>query len=285
MGGKGRATRATLGAILTLASIAAFIPPAQATTTLISSWIRYKYPAQANATQNNHIISTRKWALIIGINNYASPTVDNVGSKQDAESLYFYLVSKRGWRADHVILMRDGDATAAHIIQGIRWLRAKSNGYSVSIFHYAGHENHTRTTADGDNETMDVEIWGADNHYILDGVLGRELGYVNAYQMWIDISTCRSAGFTDAGMIKAGRILTFSSYQGQYSYENPSLHHSVFGWYLIDDGLLYKYADLNHDGRISVQEAYYWSRPYVLKFTSNRQTPYIVNRLTTNLYL
>ena len=163
MGGKNRAFRATLGAILTLASIAAYVQPAHATTTLISSWIKAKYPAQARATQTNSIAATKRWALLIGINNYASPTVDNVGSRQDAESMYFYLTKKRGWRADHIILMRDGDATAAHIIDGIRWLRAKTNGYSFVVFHYAGHENHTRTTADGDNETTDVEIWAANN--------------------------------------------------------------------------------------------------------------------------
>ena len=285
MGGKDRALRATLGAILTLASLAAYAQPAGASTTLISSWIKYKYPAQAKATQTNSIASTKRWALIIGINNYASPTVDNVGSRQDAESLDFYLLKKRGWRADHVILMRDSDATAQHIIDGIRWLRAKTNGYSFVIFHYAGHENHTRTLADGDNESMDVEIWAANNRYILDGTLGREMGYVRAYQMWIDITTCRAAGFTDPGMIKAGRILTFSSYQSQFSFENPSWHHTVFGWYLINDGLIDKFADLNHDGKVSVQEAFYWSKPYVINFSKKQQTPYIVNKLTTNFYL
>jgi len=285
MGGKNRAFRITIGAMLTLASIAVYIQPAHATTTLISSWIKYKYPAQAKATQSNSIAITKRWALLIGINNYASPTADNIGSRQDAESMYFYLTKKRGWRADHIILMRDGDATAAHIIDGIRWLRAKTNAYSLVVFHYAGHENHTRTLADGDNETMDVELWGSDNRYILDGNLGREMGYVRASQMWIDISTCRSAGFTDAGMIKANRILTFSSYQSQFSFENPYLHHSVFGFYLINDGLIAKYADINHDGKVSVQEAFVWSKPYVINFTRKQQTPYVVNKLTTSLYL
>src|ERR1043166_6992487 len=185
MGGNHRAIRVTLGAILTLAFLATYAQPAEAT---ISSWIRSTYPAQAAATQNNSIASTKKWALLIGINNYAYPTVDNVGSRQDAESMYFYLVKKRGWRTDHIILMRDGYATASHIIDAIRWLATKTNGYSTVVFHYAGHENHTRTTADGDSETMDVELWAADNRYILDGFLGRELGNVRAAAMWIDIS-------------------------------------------------------------------------------------------------
>ena len=284
MGGKYRVISIALGASVAFTAIGIYAQPASATVTL-SAWLKYKYPAQAKATQNNSIAVTKRWALLIGINDYASPTVDNVGSRQDAESLYYLLTKRLGWRTDHIILLRDRDATAQHILDTIHWLRLKSNGYSVVVFHYAGHENHTRTLADGDNESMDVEIWAADNRYILDGVLGREFGYIRANRMWIDISTCRASGFSDAGMIKPGRILTYSSYPGQYSYESPGLHHSVFGWYMIVDAMLSRYADTNHDGKVTVEEAFYWSKPYVLKFTANRQTPFMNDQVPGNMFL
>src|SRR5216683_1177200 len=48
-----------------------------------SAWIRSKFPLQAAATQNSTQPATRYWALLIGLNDYASPTVDNVGARQD----------------------------------------------------------------------------------------------------------------------------------------------------------------------------------------------------------
>src|SRR3989442_724174 len=52
-----------------------------------SSWVSQAYPAQARATQDSADPASFYWALLIGVNDYASPTRDNVGSKQDAQSL------------------------------------------------------------------------------------------------------------------------------------------------------------------------------------------------------
>lgn len=256
------------------------IAPARAS---LSSWILTKYPVQAHATQTT-AASTHKWALLIGINDYASPTVDNIGARQDAEGLGYTLV-KLGWRTDHIIVMKDRDATAQHIIDGIRWLAYKTRTNSIVVFHYSGHENYTRTLADGDNETRDVEIWAADNRYIIDGTLGREMNRVAAYHMWIDISTCRAAGFSDYGMVKPGRILTYSSTVSELSYEDPYAHHSVFTWWEVNLGILGKKADTNHDGKVTVEEAFWWSKPHVTYYTSGRQHPVVIDKVTGNMYL
>ncbi|TMK52728.1 MAG: caspase family protein [Actinobacteria bacterium] len=281
-GGKMRRPVRSIAISLPLALIATLASTAPARAAL-SSWIIGKYPLQAAAAQTS-AASTHKWALLIGINDYASPTVDNIGARQDAEGLRTTLVNL-GWRTDHVILIRDRDATAQHIIDGIRWLSYKTKSNSIVVFHYSGHENHTRTLADGDNETMDVELWAADNHYILDGTLGREMNRVAAYHMWIDISTCRAAGFSDYGMVKAGRILTFSSPQSELSYEDPYSHHSVFTWWEVNLGIYGKRADANHDGKVTVEEAFWWSRPYVSAYTRGLQQPYVIDRVSGSMYL
>ena len=266
---------------LALASTWVGVAPARAA---LSSWILTKYPLQSKATQTT-AASTHRWALLIGINDYVAPTADNIGARQDAEVLNSTLVIRNGWRSDHIILMRDRDATAAHIIDGIRWLAYKARSNSIVVFHYSGHENYTRTLADGDNETRDVEIWGADNRYILDGILGKEMNRVAAYHMWIDISTCRAAGFSDYGMVKSGRILTFSSLESELSYEDPYSHHSVFTWWEVYLGMYMKKADSNHDGRLAIEEAFAWSKPHVTYYTSNRQHPYIIDKVIGNMYL
>jgi hypothetical protein len=275
--------RIMFAAVIVLTALVAapiVVAPADASITL-SSWIRYKYPKQVAATQSS-AAATKRWALLIGINTYAYPTVANIGSRQDAETLYSLLIHL-GWRSDHIILMRDRDATAAHIIDGIRWLALKSNTASTSVFHYSGHENYRLSSTDEDGR--DIAIWAADNRYIYERELGVELGRINAYHMWIDISTCRAAGFDEPGMVKAGRILTFSSAESQLSYEAPPFHHSAFAWYEIYDGMYLKFADTNHDGKVTVEEAYAWSRPYVIRFTSKRQYPAIIDKVSGSMFL
>ena len=259
------------------------LPTYTASATMASSWIKSKYPKQASASQSSDP-ATKYWALLIGLNDYAGRTEDNVGSRQDAESMQTMLL-KLGWRQDHIMLIRDRDGTASHIIDGIRWLASKTNSSSTAVFHYSGHENWTRTTADGDNESRDVEIWAADNRNIIDGTLGKEFNRIGAGRMWIDFATCRAAGFNDAGMIKSGRILTYSSPESEYSYEDPRLHHSVFSWFLVNQGMYGKKGDKNHDGTVTVEEAFAYARPNVVSYTSSHQHPVMVDKLSGSMNL
>jgi hypothetical protein len=96
--------------------------------------------------------------------------------------------------------------------------------------------------------------------------------------MWIDMATCRAAGFDEPGMVKAGRVLTMSSRKSEFSYEDPSLHHSVFGWYMVVQAMAGKRADANHDGKVTVEEAFAYSRNRVAGYTSNNQHPVLIDK-------
>ena len=243
-----------------------------------------KYPAQAAASVDPAVPATNYWALLIGINDYAGSTRDNVGSYQDARDLRKHLLAL-GWHSDHITLIANRDATATRILQGIRWLASKTNSSSVVVFHYSGHEKPLKTSSDGDNESRDVALWVADNKLIVDGKLGSEMSKVAAAKMWIDLAVCRAGGFSDAGMVKPGRVLTFSSPESELSYEDPGLHHSVFGWYVIMEGMRQGLGDSNGDGIVSVEEAYTYARPYVVDRTSGRQHPKITDKLSGELNL
>ena len=245
---------------------------------------REKYPAQSSASHDPSVPATNYWALLIGINDYAGSTRDNVGSYQDARDLRKHLLAL-GWRSDHIVLIANRDATASRIIQGIRWLASKTSSSSVVVFHYSGHERPKTTSSDGDNERRDVALWVADNRLIIDGILGREMNKVRAAKMWIDLAVCRAGGFSDAGMIKSGRVLTFSSPESELSMEDPDVHHSVFGWYLIMEGMRQKLGDLNGDGQVTVEEAYRYARPHVVSRTGGEQHPMITDKLSGSLYL
>lgn len=252
-----------------LAAVALTVAPAPAGATATGSvW---------DARQIDGVPSTFYWAVIVGITDYAGSTVDAFGSAADAWTLRRHLLSL-GWRSDHIYMVTSLSATKDQILRAIRWLAGKTNSRSLAVFHYAGHEMPFRTTADGDAETQDVAIRAADNRFILDGELGRELGRVNAYRMWIHISACRAAGFSDPGMSKPNRVITWASAPTELAYTSQALNYSLFGYYLIVQGLLNKVADANRDGRVSVEEAFWYSRGPVTRWTANRQHPWIADR-------
>jgi hypothetical protein len=210
--------------------------------------------------------------LIIGINDYAGSTRDNIGSYQDATSLRSYLLGL-GWRSDHILLLGNRQATRSRIVQGLQWLASKSDSGSTAVFHYSGHERPYSNDVDGDGEARDVALWAADNKLLVDGDLGRLLDDVRASKMWLNFAVCRAGGFNDAGTIKPGRIVTYSSPETELSYEDPEVSHSVFGYFSIVEGMRSRQADTNGDGVTTVQEAFAYARPRVIERTGDRQHP------------
>jgi hypothetical protein len=242
------------------------------------------YPTQAAATYDPNDRGTNFWALLIGINDYESPTRDNIGSRQDARDLRQHLFDYR-WRPDHIAIISDRYATRSMIIQGIRWLASKTNEQSVVIFHYSGHQNYRRTSSDGDNESRDQMIRAHDNRYILDGILGRELNRVRAARMWINMAVCRAAGFDDPGMVKTGRVLTYSSYESELSYEDPAVRYTVHGWYLVIEAMHQGAGDMNGDGQVTVEEAFRYAKPRILSRTKGRQHAVMIDKLSGSFYI
>jgi len=113
---------------------------------------------------------------------------------------------------------------------------------------------------------------------IYEKTLGQELGRVRAAHMWLDFATCRAAGFDEPGMVSSGRVLTYSSTKAEFSYEQPSWHHSVFGWYVINQALYGKRGDANHDGKVTVEEAFSYAKDRVISYTNGQQHPVIVDK-------
>jgi hypothetical protein len=243
-----------------------------------------RYPAQAAAARVAGLPASNYWALIVGIDDYAGSTPDTVGSVGDARALAEHLRSL-GWLEDHILVMTDRDATASRILEGLRWLASKTDASSVVVFHYSGHERPLRTSSDGDAEPRDVALWGADNRLVPDGVLGRELGRISAGMMWVDIAACRAGGFDDPGTAGPGRVVTASSLERELSYEDPTVRHSVFGWYLIVEAMRQGNADASGDGEVSVEEAFRYAAPLVTEHAGGRQHPVLADGLAGDLVL
>lgn len=259
------AFKRAIGAALIASALFAVLPAAPATA---SVW---------SARQIDGQPATFYWAVIVGATDYAGSTPNAPGSAEDAWSLRDHLLSL-GWRSDHIYTVTNLGMTRDNILKAIRWMASKTNGRSLAIFHYSGHEKPTRTTADGDNETQDVQLWAADNRYIPDGELARELSRVRSYRSWFHISACRAAGFSDSGMFAGGRVVTWSSTQSELSWGDASLKASVFNHFMINQGMRKRLADANRDGNVTVEEAFWYSRRPVMDRTSNRQHPIMDDR-------
>lgn len=216
-----------------------------------------RFPAQARASQNAaEDPASARWAVLVGINEYAGRTRDNVGSRQDAEDLYRHL-RDLGWRDDHIVLLRDHDATREMIKQAILWLRRKTTDASFVIVHYSGHTKqwHGRDV-DGDGEVTDEALWPHDNRFIVDSEFVWWLDNVRSRWMWVNVGACEAAGFADRGLEREGRLLTFSSREVEKSYEDPERDNSVWGYYLVDQGMVAGLGDANGDGKVTVEEAF-----------------------------
>jgi hypothetical protein len=237
------------------------------------------YPSQSRAGRVSGVPASNYWALLIGINDYAAGTRDNIGSYQDARDLRKHLL-RLGWKGDHIVLLANRTATASMIQQSINWLASKTDGTSTVIFNYSGHEEPRHYGG-----TRHIMLHAADNRFIADTQIARALGAVRAAKMWINLAVCRAGGFNDAGLVKPGRVVTFSSPERELSYEDPRVRHSVFGWYVIMESMVYGYADLNEDGHVTAEEAFKYAKSRTTGRTSGLQHPFMIDKLSGNFYL
>lgn len=209
-----------------------------------------------------------RWALVIGIDHFEGATRPNTGAVGDAEDVRTAL-QRAGWPSDHIRYLTDDAATNSAIHDGLKWLASHSSDTSFSVFAYSGH-----VKQDGSTEYL----WPHDNQFISDTDLAGNLRQVKGY-LWANISGCEAAGF-DEGLSGPKRLVTAASQENEKGYELPAnMRNSVFTYYLVDAGILQKQADANHDGKVSIQEAFKFAAARAPALTTNEsngpQHPYI----------
>ncbi|MBW3620725.1 MAG: caspase family protein, partial [Actinobacteria bacterium] len=256
---------------------------ARAPSTPAQDRFESRFPDHARAGQSTAKPATTRWAVLIGVNEHSGRTRDNVGSRQDAEELAEHLRSL-GWAPDHVLLLTDGNATRENIVESFRWLQRKADEESVVVVHYSGHVKQWHGyDYDGDREVTDEALWPSDNRFVTDREVGDLLGKVRAGRLWFNVGGCEAAGFDDWGITGPDRIATYSSAEHQKSYEDPRRGNSIWGWYLVDQGLRAGLADADGDGNVTVEEAFRYATPRADQRTRGqshgRQTPEVNDRL------
>lgn len=158
------------------------------------------------------------YALLIGINHYASPTVpDLAGSVNDVEAMAELLAARFGLPRTQIRLLTDTAATVAavraafqeHLIAPARrWAEAGSEGEAPALFfHFSGHGSQapdpTGTEPDGLDETLVCHDSRLPDRYDLkDWELGLLLDEAARYthNITVVLDCCHAGGGTRTGL-------------------------------------------------------------------------------------
>ncbi|MCU1692525.1 MAG: caspase family protein [Frankiales bacterium] len=208
-----------------------------------------------------------RYAFLVGVQDYRSPTHDTIGSAKDVRFIRQSLLDA-GWLPGNIRTVVDEESTGAAVRAGMAWLKAKNVAGTFAFFHYSGHVKQLG----GGTEAL----WPVDRDFVRDTQVTDALAG-SAGRMWVDIAGCEAASFLP-GLPSDRTLVTASSKGSEKSYEYPQWGESVWTGLLFDVGMHQGQADADADGRVTVGEALRYSTYYAQKITlgqrpHGRQTP------------
>lgn len=88
---------------------------------------------------------TDKWALVIGISNFKDPSINLKYAAKDATDFKNFLINSEKFRADHVKLLTDENATHENIIDmmGEKWLGRHAHPDDLVVVYVSSHGSRT----------------------------------------------------------------------------------------------------------------------------------------------
>jgi hypothetical protein len=241
--------------------------PTSGTVTLRFARTVAKEPRVTAPEPPRHVVPPRdRWALLIGISDYAGNTHSTVGGRGDALLIRRVLLHN-GWRRDHIRMLLDARATADRIVAGMRWLARRSAPTHFTLFHYSGH---TCIASRGPCPSGHYYLWSHDNRMLSEQVVGSLLRELRG-RAWIDYMGCEAAGVV-SGLATANRLVTASSRADEKSYEYSRWHESVWSRLVWRRGFHRGAADHNHNGRVGIREAVGWARRMAPQITAHQDS-------------
>ncbi len=209
-----------------------------------------------------------RYAFLVGVTDYPSPTKDTIGSANDVRFIRQSLLAA-GWESQNIRIYTDRQVTGAVIREGLTWLARKSVPGTFTLFHYSGHVKQVGSV---------VKLWPADRDFIPSKEFASLLR-PGTGRMWVDIAGCEAGGFIE-DLPSAHRLVTASSKVTQKSYEYPQWGESVWTGLVFDLGLGQGQADANRNGTTTVGEALRYATYYAQAITLHqrpygRQTPQV----------
>lgn len=180
-----------------------------------------------------------RFAVLIGIKDYAGSTEDTVGGDGDVLAVRRALLGA-GWLPSHLLTVTDQAASADGIRAAMDWLAAHSDPRTFSLLHYSGH---VCIASRGPCASGHTYLWSQDNRFIPETEVVARMKNVQGHQ-WLDLSGCEGGAF-DAGYHSATRLFTGSSQPSETSYEEPKWNESVWSGLTWDQGYNQGHADVS----------------------------------------
>jgi len=217
-------------------------------------------PASApasHATRDTHLPGvSHKWALVAGVGQFHNPRLNLKYTRNDAQSVAELLRDPTygRFRADHVRLIADSQATAVNIRAGLNWLVRNATEDDLAVIYIATHGTAREQDAAGASYivTYDTDVNTEDGLYstaipmveITTVVRTR----IKALKVAVILDTCHSQGALaqtvtvpqslssqtlDRIKEGTGRVILAASRTEESSYELAKYSHGLFTYYLL----------------------------------------------------
>jgi hypothetical protein len=215
-------------------------------------------------TRQPGIAPELRWAALVGIQDYQSPTHDTVGGAGDVIAVKRALLHA-GWRSDHILVVTDKDASAEGIQHAMSWLASHSGPNTFSLFHFSGH---ICIASRGGCPSGHTWLWSSDNRFLSEDSVAAQLRQVKGHA-WFDFAGCESGAF-DRGLHSSSVLFTSSSQANETSYEVPDWKESVWTGLLWERGYDNGQASngVGHAADVGTMASY--ARDRAISYTSNQ---------------
>lgn len=214
-------------------------------------------------TQARSCLAADTWALIIGVNRYQALEKSSLGyPAQDAESLRDALTSPKVGNvpSDHVKLLTNEDATAAHIVGGVEeFLKSHVKPGDTVIVSLAGHGIAKGIGPDARGYFLPADVKGLSKAAMESSAvnlkaLASSLAKLPAAQFIVFVDACRSDPTPGRGLKAnvlsnvltrsiqvipentaqpASAVTFFACQLGQRAYEDDGLQHGIFTYNVL----------------------------------------------------
>jgi hypothetical protein len=190
-------------------------------------------------------MSANKCAVVIGVSRTSWSPRENLGADNDARLMAQVLKSIYNFPIKQIKLLLNEEATRAKIIEAIKWLKVNENAESTVVFFFSGHGG----GGGGNSYIFGYDMWLSDSE------LKTLFSDLKSTKVFLCIQACFSGGFIP-DLCGAGRIVVSSTSADSVVADGKL--YSVFGSLFINQAIKHKLGDANHDGVVSVEEAFYY---------------------------
>ena len=235
-----------------------------------------------------------KWALVVGISNFKDPSINLKYAAKDATDFKNFLVSTEKFKADHVKLLTDENATRENIIGllGDKWLATHARADDLVVVYVSSHGSRAQDEAGGVNFLVAHDT--NKNSLLATGIpmqwltkMVKEQVHSDRVLLILDVCHSGSAGqgakslTRTAGIdpkllnIGNGQMIICSSNAEQISWESKNYENSVFTRRLME-------ALQSNKEKTTIGEAYNQLKilveSEVLRDRGDLQTPMLWNK-------